>query len=113
MQKLGNTYGIVGDPRIKVTNAYVLKANDRSSILHLDVVATGVWRYNFSTTRQQKILQAIAGKKVTTAREQLVSALSKDGLSMVSVEIAWNFPSFIEDRLPTDVQRIRLHIVQK
>lgn len=113
MQKLGNTYGIVGDPRIKVTNTYVLKANDRSSILHLDVVATGVWRYNFSTTRQQKILQAIAGKKVTTAREQLVSALSKDGLSMVSVEITWNFPSFIEDRLPTDVQRIKLQIVQK
>ena len=91
----------------------MFKANDRSSILHLDVVATGVWRYNFSTTRQQKILQTIAGKKVTTAREQLVSMLSKEGLSVVNVEITWNFPSFIEDRLPTDVQRIKLHIVQK
>ncbi len=110
-QMLGNSYSIVSNPRIKVTNAHVLKANNSSSILLLDVVATGVWHYSFSTTQQQKILQAIAGKKVTTVRDQLKNALTKEGLSIVNVEITWNFPSFIEDRLPINVQRIKLQIV--
>lgn len=113
MQKLGNGYRTVGEPRIKMTNASVLKANNGSSILRLDVVATGMWRYNFNTMQQQKILQAIAGKKVTTIREQFMDGLTEEGVSIVNVEITWNFPSFIEDKLPTDVQRIKLQIVPK
>nr|HET6905284.1 serine/threonine-protein kinase [Ktedonobacteraceae bacterium] len=111
--KPGNTYGMVDEPRINVTNAYVLKAKDSSNILHLDVAATGLWRYNFSAIQQQRILQAIAGQKVTTAREQLKNTLSKEGVVLVDVAITWNFPSFIEDSLPTDVQRIKLQIMHQ
>lgn len=110
---LGNAYVQAGSVKMSVTKADVLPAQKGLARLVLHTVATGVWHFYLNKTQKERLLRAIAGKRRGEAYAQLIRIIYKPGVNRVNIQFAWNIPEFADDRLPSDINRITLKIVQK
>jgi serine/threonine protein kinase len=112
-QELGRAYVLATSVKVNIIKASLLPAKKDFTHLILSVLATGVWHFNFSEKQKQRLLSAIAGKVRREARIKLIQIIYKPGVNTVDIQFAWTIPGFTDDRLPSDINRIRLQIVQK
>ena len=106
-------FALDGNIRTNVTMAEVMHASKNQDRLVLHIVATGVWRFNFTMKEKQRLLQAIAGKTISEAYTQLMQTIYKSGVNKIMIRFPWNHPGFAEDRLPEDTGRILLEVVRQ
>jgi hypothetical protein len=111
-QRLGHSYVLVGNVKVEVTKVSVQPVS-KSQTFVLDVIARGVWLFNFDKMQKERLLQAIAGKRRSQAYAQLIQVVYRPGVNRVVIQFAWDRPGISDDRLPSDISRIRLVIVQK
>ena len=112
-QELGHTYVPASIVKANISKVSLLPAKKDFSHLLLSVLATGKWHFNFSAKQKQQLLSAIAGKARREARIQLMKIISKPGVNTIDTQFSWNIPGFTDDKLPLDINRFRLQIVQK
>ena len=112
-QTIGAMFALDGNIRTNVTMAEVMHASKNQDRLVLHIVATGVWRFNFTMKEKQRLLQAIAGKTISEAYTQLMQTIYKSGVNKIMIRFSWNHPGFAEDRLPEDTGRILLEVVRQ